>query len=316
ARWFRRVFGSSARRPSRGTVRLEVEVLEARTTPAALIAAYGFNEGAGTTVADAAGTGNTGTLNGATWTTAGEFGQAPSFNGTSPYVGLGNAPSLQLTGSLTISAWINAAAFPADDAAIVSKRGTGDNGFQLDTTVDRGPRTIGFKLTNSSGVNMARYGSTAMVPGQWYYVTGVYNAAAQTLDVYLNDVLDNGALVGTVTASQQNSTLPVVIGKRSGLSGFEVNGRIDEVRLYNRALSLAEIKTNMNTPVGSPLHLQGEEVGGTGAAPLSPEEIRPLFDEALARWHAVLGDTEAARRLQGVNVEIRDLPDTILGLAS
>src|SRR5262249_24523443 len=157
-----------------------------------------------------------------------------------------------------------------------SKRGAGSNGYQLDTTIDHGPRTIGFKLTNASGANMARYGATALALNTWYYVTGVYNAAAQTLDVYLNDVLDNGALVGTVTASQQNSTLPVVVGKRSGLSGFEFNGRIDEVRIYNRALSLAEIKTNMNTPVGSPLHLQGEEVGGTGAAPLSPEEIRPL----------------------------------------
>src|SRR5262249_52193792 len=271
ARWFRRVFGSSARRPSRGTVRLEVEVLEARTTPAALIAAYGFNEGAGTTVADAAGTGNTGTLNGATWTTAGEFGQAPSFNGTSPYVGLGNAPSLQLTGSLTISAWINAAAFPVDDAAIVSKRGTGDNGFQLDTTVDRGPRTIGFKLTNSSGVNVARYGSTALVPGQWYYVSGVYNAAAPTIDVYLHRLPNTAAPRGPAPASQQNPPLPVVIGKRSGLSSFEFNGRIDEVRLYRTALTQAQIQADMNTPVGSPERLLGEAVSGAGVAPLSQQ---------------------------------------------
>src|SRR5262249_10685357 len=80
-------------------------------------------------------------------------------------------------------------------------------------------------------------------------VTGVYNAAAQTMDVYLNGVLDDGALVGTVTASQQNSTLPVVIGKRSGLSGFEFNGRIDEVRLYNNTLTQSQIQTDMNTPL-------------------------------------------------------------------
>ena len=47
------------------------------------VAAYGFNEGAGTTAADATGNGRTGTLTSATWTTAGRFGGALTFNGTS-----------------------------------------------------------------------------------------------------------------------------------------------------------------------------------------------------------------------------------------
>ena len=76
-----------------------------------------------------------------------------------------------------MSAWINSAAFPVDDAAIVSKRASGEVGYQLDTTVDRGPRTIGFKLTNSSGGNMFRYGATTLQANTWYYVTGVYDAA-------------------------------------------------------------------------------------------------------------------------------------------
>ena len=69
-------------------------------------------------------------------------------------------------------------------------------GFQLDTTVDQGTRTIGFKLTNSSGGQMFRYGATTLQANTWYYVTGVYNAATQTLDVYLNGQLDNGVLQG------------------------------------------------------------------------------------------------------------------------
>ena len=78
-------------------------------------------------------------------------------------------------------------------------------GFQLDTTIDKGTRTIGFKLTNSSGGQMFRYGATTLQTNTWYYVTGVYDAAAQTLNVYLNGQLDNGVLQGTVTTSQQNS---------------------------------------------------------------------------------------------------------------
>ena len=101
---------------------------------------------------------------------------------------------------MTVSAWVNSAAFPVDDAAIVSKRASSEIGFQLDTTVDRGPRTVGFKLTNSSGGRLFRYGATILQANTWYHVTGVYDAAASTLHVYLNGQLDDGALVGTVTA--------------------------------------------------------------------------------------------------------------------
>ena len=59
-----------------------------------------------------------------------------------------------VAGSLTISAWINASFFPVDDASIVSTYN--GLGYQLDTTVDEGPRTIGFKLTDWTGRHMAR----------------------------------------------------------------------------------------------------------------------------------------------------------------
>ena len=110
-------------------------------------------------------------------------------------------------------------------------------GYQLDTTVDRGPRTIGFKLTSSSGGSMFRYGATTLQANTWYHVTGVYNAATSELHVYLNGQLDDGTLLGTVTATQQNSTANVNIGRRPGSSSFNFNGRIDDVRIYNRALT-------------------------------------------------------------------------------
>ncbi len=154
-----------------------------------------------------------------------------------------------ITGSMTISAWIDSTAFPSDDAAVVSKRASAETGYQLDTTVDRGPRTIGFKLTNSSGGAMFRYGATAMQVGGWYHVTGVYNATAGTMDVYLNGQPDNGALVG-VTSSQRNFTANVNIGRRAG-GGYAFRGRVDDVRIYNRALSLAEVQTDMSTTLGT-----------------------------------------------------------------
>jgi glucose/arabinose dehydrogenase len=215
-------------------------------------AAYPFNDGAGTTALDASGNGLTATLtNGPTWV-AGKYGSAVRLDGVNDYVNLGNPAALQITGSMTISAWINSSSFPFDDAAIVSKRTSGVTGYQLDTTLDRGPRTAGFKLTTSSGTNMRRYGATALQANTWYYVTGVYSASAQTMNVYLNGQLDNGALDGTVTATQQNSTLAVNIGQRPGTPGpYNFVGAIDDVRIYARALTQAEIAADMNSPIGS-----------------------------------------------------------------
>jgi hypothetical protein len=94
------------------------------TTTSGLVAAYSFNEGSGQTVADHSGNNLTGTIVGATWTGQGKFGNALSFDGTSSYVDLGNPAALQLTGSMTIEAWVNAAANPPDDGQIVAKSDT------------------------------------------------------------------------------------------------------------------------------------------------------------------------------------------------
>jgi Galactose oxidase-like, Early set domain/Concanavalin A-like lectin/glucanases superfamily/Bacterial Ig domain/Glucodextranase, domain B/Kelch motif len=220
------------------------------TQPTGLVAAYGFDETSGTTVSDSSGKGNNGTLlNGAVFA-PGKNGNAVRLDGVNDFVNLGNPTSLQISGSMTISAWINSSAFPVDDAAVVSKRGNSVAGYQLDTTVDTGPRAIGFKLTSSSGSNMIRYGSTALQLNQWYHIAGAYNASNQTMDVYLNGQLNNGALVGTITANQQNSNLSAAIGTKPGNTGFEFAGRIDDVRIYNRALTQIEIQADMNTPVG------------------------------------------------------------------
>ena len=227
---------------------VSVTVSNVAIPPSSAVAAYAFNEGSGTTTADASGHSLAGTLvNGPTWT-AGKYGNAVNFDGVDDFVNLGNPAALQMTGSMTISGWINAAAFPADDAAVVSKRS--DRGYQLDTTIDQGPRAIGFKLTSSSGGDMIRYGTTALAPNSWYHIAGVYDAASRTMHVYLNGVLNDGVLVGTVTSSQQNSASNVDIGQRGG-GGYGFNGRIDDVRIYNRALTAAEIQADMNTSLGS-----------------------------------------------------------------
>src|SRR5436853_6479714 len=86
-----------------------------------LVAAYAFSEGSGTTVADTSGNNNNGTISGATWTSAGRFGNALVFNGTSARVTVPDAASLQLTSGMTLEAWVFPTETPTYWRAIVDK---------------------------------------------------------------------------------------------------------------------------------------------------------------------------------------------------
>src|SRR5207249_313510 len=169
-----------------------------------LVAAYQFNAGSATTVTDASGNGITGNIFGATWTTGGRNGNALSFDGASSYVDLGNPALLQITGSLTWSAWVKAAANPADDGNIIAKSDS-DSGWQFKTSPDTGAQTFGISVSGGPNAFAQRHSTTVRLLDVWYHVAGVYNAAAQTLDIYVNGVQDNGVLIGTVPASQTDA---------------------------------------------------------------------------------------------------------------
>jgi VanZ family protein len=200
---------------------------------------WNFDAVRGSAVSDESGSGLAGTLIHGPRLVDGVLGKGVALNGENQWVALGNPVALRLVGSLTITAWINPTSFPSDDAAIVSNH-TG-LGYQLDTTIDEGPRTIGFKLTNASGKLISRYGRTPLQLDRWYHIAGVYDAIAQTMDVYLNGRLDNGCLRGDVTTSQRPSGAKVFIGRRARSRGYEFAGAIDEVRIFSRPLTREEI---------------------------------------------------------------------------
>src|SRR5258705_6302792 len=119
---------------------------------AGLTAGYGFSEGSGTTTADVSGNGIAGTLVNAPAWVAGKNGTGLSFNGSTTYVDLGNPAALQITGSMTLSAWVYETANVGDDGQIVAKS-NGSSGWQLKSTPDTGVRTFGVAISNPSGVN-------------------------------------------------------------------------------------------------------------------------------------------------------------------
>ncbi len=179
------------------------------TLPGSLEAHWTFDEMVAGVIDDSSGHGVNGTLIGGATLAEGVHGMAVRLVGERDYVDFGHPVSLRLMGSMTISAWINSTSFPVDDAAIVSSNGPG---YQLDTTVDKGPRTIGFKVEDTCGNVMARYGATELVRDTWYHVSGVYDADARTMDVYLNGHLNNGIQEGPVAPAQLPSSQPVFVG--------------------------------------------------------------------------------------------------------
>ena len=84
---------------------------------------------------------------------------AVRLDGAQASVDMGRPVDLRLMGSMTISAWINASSFPATRPQSCP---THRPGYQLDTTVDRGLRSISVKLVDPCGNLVARYGATEL----------------------------------------------------------------------------------------------------------------------------------------------------------
>ena len=236
--------GSSGLAPNSSSPALPFTITAA--TPG-LTAAYGFSEGSGATTADTSGNGNTGQIRGATWT-SGKYGNALKYDGAASYVDLGSSASLQSTGSMSWSAWVYLAAFPSGDGALIS-RYDGTSGWELKATSTGGItdiRRFRVQERHRSGDTTEHRSS---VPEYLVFGRGVYDASRKALDIYVNGVLADGTLQGKVPASQTLSNANTTIGRNAKGSFF--NGIIDELRVYSRALSAADIQGNLTTPINT-----------------------------------------------------------------
>jgi PKD repeat protein len=210
-----------------------------------LVAAYNFEAGSGTTLTDASGSANHGAISGATWATTGRFGKALSFDGSNDYVAIADKNSLDMTGELTLEAWIYTRVIPAagQSRMILDKTTTGlpTNYFFALTgdEIEFGFNTGGWRSHITNGVNIQL--------NTWYHVAAVYNNAANTVRIYVNGAQ---VLAATETGSLtiNNETLRIGIG----YAGEAFNGMIDDVRVYQRALTTRDIQRDMQTPVAPP----------------------------------------------------------------
>ena len=203
-----------------------------------LVAAYSFNEGSGTTVADASGTGNSGTIGSATWTGAGKYGGALAFNGTNARVTIPDAPSLRLTGGMTLEAWVNPSAIPNAWRDLVYK---GDDNYYLSTSSSASSRPAAGGIF--SGSYGETFGTSALPLSTWTHLATTYDGS--TLRLWVNGVqVSSKAQTGTL----KTSTNPLSIGG-DAIYGQYFSGLIDEVRVYDVARTQAQIQSDMATAI-------------------------------------------------------------------
>ena len=205
-----------------------------------LVAAYGFEEGAGTTVGDASGLGNAGVISGATWVTAGRYGKALSFNGTSSLVTVNDAAALHLTTGMTLEAWVRPSASGSWRSTLLKETSSG-LAYGLYAS-DASSRPSGLIHT---GADTSVTGPAAIALNAWTHLAASYDGT--TLKLYVNGAQ---AASRAASGSVATSTNPLRLGGNT-IWGEYFAGVIDEVRIYNRALSAAEIQTDMNTAVST-----------------------------------------------------------------
>jgi len=194
-------------------------------------------------VTDSSGFGNTGAITNmatSTATAAGKIGQAMKFDGVNDYVNLGKPASIgSLVTNITVSAWINNTNLSGVQRVIAASRDTTANGFGFGTL------GAGLEFT-TFGVKDYDSTTITLTAGVWTHITAVMSGFNVTFYV-------NGAARQTITGTANgnaNTDDDIYIGSAT-VNGestlFELfNGLIDEVRVYNRALSANEVNRLYN----------------------------------------------------------------------
>ncbi|MBX7135011.1 MAG: Ig-like domain-containing protein [Fimbriimonadaceae bacterium] len=205
-----------------------------------LVAAYGFNEGSGSTLTDLSGNGNTGAITNATWSSSGKYGKALSFNGTNSLVTINDSASLDLTNGMTIEAWVKPSTVSGWRSVVVKERPS-NLAYSLYTSESTSRPSA---YINTGGANQPAKGSR-LSTSAWTHVAATYNGSS--LRFYVNGEL---AETKSVSGNLVTSDSVLRIGGNS-VWGQYYSGMIDEIRIYNHALSQSAIRTDMNTPVAS-----------------------------------------------------------------
>ncbi len=217
---------------------------------------------------DSSGNNNHGTAVGNPTYVTGQIGQALSFDGTDDDVEMGDPADGSLdfgTGNFSISTWIKQDPVQVNDGGLgVVWKGANtspDAGYNLFYEADLDKVTCG---VSDTGTRVITVSNTTISDDVLVHVVTVTNRDNDTCNIYLNGVLDKSGDISAVTGSVDN-TNAFRVGANAFTGSGEFTGDIDDVRIYNRALTAADITELYNLGATGEEHIKVRG-GGSSAA--------------------------------------------------
>jgi hypothetical protein len=205
-----------------------------------LVGWWRFDEASGTIAYDSSGNGHNGTLINGPARVAGKTGTgALSFDGISTMVDIPSSPDFDFSGDFSASAWV----FSKTGSRVTALGRALNNLWQLWTLEQITATTFSMELVRADSPTAGRQGYLATHSGfttnAWHHVAGVKSGT--TITIYVDGT--PGSPVGEITnANPTLAGIDITIGSRRAITPDQIwNGYVDDVRVYNRALSASEI---------------------------------------------------------------------------
>ncbi len=255
-----------------------------------LVAWWRFDDGSGTTAADATGFGHTGTLTAPLpqWQTSGQIGGSLRFTAElNQSVTVANDASLNPTAAISLSAWVHALDWASNRRVL--QKGEGDNQYRL--LIEGGELVWDIE-------NVGRL-ETALPPvNQWFHLAATYDGVR--MRVFVNGV-PTGALAAT--GAIPVTVDPLYLGTKTpaAIAGDHLNGSLDDVRVYNRALAATEVGTlaGLDLQDGLVAWWRCNDGSGTTAADATGSGRTGTLNAPLPQWETN-GRLGGALRFTGV----------------
>ena len=226
---------------------------------------------ASTTAYDRSGAGDYGVLSNSPAITEGVVGQALLFDGNNDYVNFGvNSVNPRLSGAsaITVATWMKPLSYPGNNVgerAFDVQIQNGTVGVFLGLYDDSGLISFGGRSQTSDG---SQGTTTYAYPSlnEWHHVIGVMDIANDVVRLYVDGVLVTSVAVsfGATTYTPGTPTTSLdTLGSNIGFDQF-YHGALDETRVYNRALTTAEIKSLYDVGQSDKVNSSASQPQGTG----------------------------------------------------
>jgi regulation of enolase protein 1 (concanavalin A-like superfamily) len=263
-----------------------------------------LNESSGTSASDSSGYQRAGAVSGAAWAT-GKNGNALQFDGVNDTVLVGNSAALTGTTDFTLGAWVKVNSGSAL-GTVIQQREPGASGYLGEYMLNVNANgTVNFFVYGSGGYQFDLTTTTTVNDGQWHYLSGVRSGTTGYLYI---DGVQAATASGTI---QSLNALAVSIGYDYRDTNKHFTGLIDDVRIYSRALSGAEV-LSIYDPLALPAGWTKQDIGSTGVAGSathsagsytvngSGADIWGTADAFHYVWQSLSGDGEITARVASV----------------